>query len=150
MAEPWGTMMRKDTGIPGSAPALRPRRLPLTALMVILTFLLGTLAAAPGAAAHAPAGPVATTSAAAQPAVKPGYGHTQKKTKYETERGQPRRTARASAGVPHHTGRQLPPGQGGPMAPPLDLPSGTAAAGNSTKAAGRTVQLPVLHCAFLC
>ncbi|MFI9257546.1 hypothetical protein ACIGT4_07450 [Streptomyces sioyaensis] len=150
MAEPRGTMMRKDTGISGGAPSLRPRRLPLTALMVILTFLLGTLAMAPGAVAHEPAGPFATTSAGARPALKPGYGHTEKKTKYETERGQPRRTARASAGVPHHTGRQLPPREGGPMAPPLPLPSGTAAAGNSTKAAGRTVQLPVLHCAFLC
>ncbi|WP_432002974.1 hypothetical protein [Streptomyces sioyaensis] len=150
MAEPRGTMMRKDTGIAGDAPSSRPHRLPLTALMVILTFLLGTLAMAPDASAHTPAGPFAMTSAGIRPAVKPNYRHTEKKTKYETGRGQPRRTARASGGGPHPSGRQLPPWRDGSMAPPLACPSATAAAGNSTKAAGRTVQLPVLHCVFLC
>lgn len=137
--------MRKDTGTPPP----RPRRIPLAVLM-ILAFLLGALASAPGAAADAPAGPLARMSAGIPPAVKPGYDSTQKKTKREAERGQPRRTARTSAGVPHHTGRQLPPWGGGPVAPFTALPSGAAAPGSSAKAAGRSVQLPILHCVFLC
>ncbi|MGX1976052.1 hypothetical protein [Streptomyces kronopolitis] len=149
MHEPRGTMMRKDTGAPRGSPTPRPHRIPL-AVLLILAFLLGALASAPGAAAHAPTGSPATTAAGLPPAVKSGYDGSEKKAKREAERGQPRRTARTSFGVPHHTGRQLPPWRGGPVAPFTTLTSGAAVPGSSAKAAGRSVQLPVLHCVFLC
>ncbi|WP_433854799.1 hypothetical protein [Streptomyces kronopolitis] len=142
-------MMRKDTGAPRGSPPSRPHRVPLAVLM-ILAFLLGALASAPGAAADAPAGAPATRSAGLPPAVKSGYDGSEKKAKREAERGQPRRTARSSVGVPLHTGRQLPPRHGGPVAPCAALASGAAAPGSSAKAAVRSVPLPVLHCVFLC
>lgn len=140
--------MRKDTGAPRGSPPSRPHRIPLAVLM-ILTFLLGALASAPSARADAPAGP-AKASAGLPPAVKSGCDGSEKKAKREAERGQPRRTARTSVGVPHHTGRQLPPWRGGPVAPFTALTSGAAASGSSAKAAARSAQLPVLHCVFLC
>ncbi|MGW3013399.1 hypothetical protein ACWC9R_31925 [Streptomyces sp. NPDC001219] len=140
--------MRKDACIPGT-PVRRGLRLPLLALTVILTFLLGSAAAADtGRAAFA--GPSAAKSASTQPAVKPSYDGGEEKAKRAAERGQPRRTVRTSVGIPHHTGRPLPPFSGG-GSPLHAFPAASVpAAGSSTKAASRPLELPVLHCVFRC
>ncbi|MFI0715888.1 hypothetical protein ACH4SK_35795 [Streptomyces inhibens] len=143
MNEPRGATMRKDTGIPG-IPLPRRFRTLLTALVVVLAFLLGGVGPAAGAAATAFAAPAAKSAGA-----KPSSDNNEEKTKREAERGQPRGAARTSAGVPHHPGRPLPPYTNGPPAPHAATASGGPSAGSSTKAA-RPVSLPVLHCVFRC
>ncbi|MFI5520799.1 hypothetical protein [Streptomyces platensis] len=129
-------------------PVPRRFRTPLLAVMVILTFLMGS-AADPDMDRATFSGPPGAKSASALPAGKPSYDSTEEKTKRAAERGQPRRTVRTAAGVPHHTGRPLPPLSG--VAVPHTLPaSGTPKAGSTTKAASRPVELPLLHCVFRC
>ncbi|MGP8303769.1 hypothetical protein ACTPOK_38845 [Streptomyces inhibens] len=147
MNEPRGATMRKDTGIPG-IPLPRRSRTLLTALVVVLAFLLGGMGPAAGAAATAFAAPAAKP-AGAPPAAKPSSDNNEEKTKRETERGQPRGAARTSAGAPHHPGRPLPPYTAGPPAPYAATAFGGPSAGGSTKAA-RPASLPILHCVFRC
>ncbi|MFF8787930.1 hypothetical protein [Streptomyces sp. NPDC015125] len=146
--EPRGAMMRKDTCVAG-IPVLRLCRMSLTALLVVAAFLLGGAAAAPGAAKTAFTTPSAAKSAST-PAVKPGDDSKEEKAKREPERGQPRRTARTSVGVPQHAGRPLPPFSAGAVAPIATTDSGAPAAGSSTKAVSRGAGLTVLHCVFRC
>lgn len=141
--------MRKDTSAAGIS-VLRLCRMSLTALLVVLAFLLSGAASAPGAAKAAFTTPSAAKSAGAAPAVKPGYDGTEEKSKRESERGQPRRTARTSVGVPQHTGRPLPPFGAGTVGLVATAASGAPAAGSSTKAASRPAALSVLHCVFRC
>ncbi|MFG2831427.1 hypothetical protein ACGFWI_28825 [Streptomyces sp. NPDC048434] len=141
--------MRKDSCVPGIT-VLRLCRMSLTALLVVLAFLLGGVATAPGAAKAAFTASSAAKSASAPPAAKPGYDTNEEKTKREAERGQPRRTARTSVGVPQHTGRPLPPFSAGAVAPAGTQASGVPSAGSSTKAASRPAGIPVLHCVFRC
>jgi len=127
---------------------LRRFRTPLLALMVILTFLLGSTAD-PDMDRATFSGAPASNSASALPAVKPSYDTTEEKSKRAAERGQPRRTVRTAAGVPHHTGRPLPPLSG--ITAPHALPaSGHPTAGSTTKAASRPAEIPLLHCVFRC
>ncbi|MEW9518044.1 hypothetical protein [Streptomyces tubercidicus] len=130
-------------------PVLRRFRMPLFALMVILAFLLGS-AADPDMDRATFSGPPGTRSASALPAAKPSYGSAEEKSKRAAERGQPRRTVRTAAGVPHHTGRPLPPLSNGPTVPHTLPASGRPLAGSSTKAASRPVEIPLLHCVFRC
>lgn len=146
--EPRGATMRKDTCVAG-IPVLRLCRMSLTALLVVAAFLLGGGAAAPGAAKTAFSASSAAKSASTS-AVKPGYESEEEKAKREAERGQPRRTARTSVGVPQHTGRPLPPFSAGALTPVATTASGDPAAGSSTKAASRRAGLTVLHCVFRC
>ncbi|MCF3142631.1 hypothetical protein [Streptomyces platensis] len=129
------------------ATVLRRFRTPLLALMVILTFLLGSTADPDMDRATFSGVPV-SKSASALPAVKPSYDTTEEKSKRAAERGQPRRV-RTATGVPHHTGRPLPPLSG--IAAPHTLPaSGHPTAGSTTKAAPKPVEIPLLHCVFRC
>ncbi|MFH8570148.1 hypothetical protein [Streptomyces sp. NPDC017993] len=139
--------MRKDSGAPG-IPVIRLCRIPLTALLVILAFLLGSATTAPAATTPAvPAGAALKPSGAA-PAVDQ-YDSGEDSAEREAERGQPRRVARNPVGIPQHTGRLLPPCRtdatsvSAPVAgcPPVD--------GWDTSAF-RPFELPVLHCVFRC
>ncbi|MFD5394744.1 hypothetical protein ACFWJW_11020 [Streptomyces sp. NPDC127097] len=129
-------------------PVPRRFRAPLLAVMVILTFLLGS-AADPDMDRATFSGPPGTKSASALPAAKPSYDSTEEKTKRAAERGQPRRTVRTAVGVPHHTGRPLPPLYSA-AAPDTVPASGAPKAGSTTKAASRPVEIPLLHCVFRC
>ncbi|MGW7022914.1 hypothetical protein ACWGGS_26730 [Streptomyces decoyicus] len=149
MDDPRGTMMRKDTCIPG-IPALRLCRTSLTALMVVLGFLLGGAATASGAAKSAFTAPSPVKSASAPPAAEPDHDGTEKKAKREAERGQPRRTARLTVGIPQHIGRPLPPFGEGVKLPVAAMSSGVPSAGSTTKAASRPAEIPLLHCVFRC
>jgi len=141
--------MRRDTSAAGiSVPRLC--RMSMTALLVVLAFLLSGAASAPGAAKAAFTAPSAAKSASAPPAAKCGCDGSEEKSKREAERGQPRRTARTSVGVPQHPGRPLPPFHAGTVAPVAAPASGSPAAGSSTKAASRPAALSVLHCVFRC
>ncbi len=141
--------MRRDTSATGiSVPRLC--RMSATALLVVLAFLLSGAASAPGAARAAFTAPSAAKSASAAPAATCGCDGNEEKTKREAERGQPRRTARTSVGVPQHSGRPLPPFSAGAVAPTAAPAAGSPAAGSSTKAASRPTALSVLHCVFRC
>ncbi len=141
--------MRRDTSATGiSVPRLC--RMSATALLVVLAFLLSGAASAPGAARAAFTAPSAAKSASAAPSAKCGGDGNEEKTKREAERGQPRRTARTSVGVPQHTGRPLPPFSAGAVSPAAAPAAGKPAAGSSTKAASRPAALSVLHCVFRC
>ncbi|MFE6686767.1 hypothetical protein ACFVFQ_09855 [Streptomyces sp. NPDC057743] len=137
--------MRKDTGKPGIRPRIPAAcRLPLTALVVVLTFLLG--AAAPACAARsappAAAAPGAKTASAANT-----NSEEEKHSKRETERSRPRRLTPAAEGVPA-TRRPLPPCLSGASGDD-GTPARSAAAPDDPRAA-RPAQLPLLHCVFRC
>jgi hypothetical protein len=144
-------MMRKDDGRPG-IPAIRLLRVPLTALAVILAFLLGGAAAAPGASAAAQSAPgsSALRPVGGSPAVNALYNKSKDNNEREVERGQHRRTSRTAVGVPQHPGRLLPPCRSDVTTPmPAALPGAYRAAG-ATSSPARPGQLPLLHCVFLC
>ncbi|MGW7574417.1 hypothetical protein [Streptomyces sp. NPDC054765] len=149
MNEPRGAMMRKDTCVP-RIPVLRLCRTSLAALIVTLAFLLGGAATATGAAKAAFSVPSSAKSVSAPPAAKPDNDTSEEKAKREAERGQPRRTARTSVGIPQHTGRPHPPCSGSTTAPDTTAPSRAPAPGSRAKAASRPAALPVLHCVFRC
>ncbi|WP_407554538.1 hypothetical protein QOM21_32280 [Streptomyces sp. Pv4-95] len=141
-------MMRKDNGAPG-IPVIRLCRIPLTALLVILTFLLGSAATAPAAAAPAvPAGAALKPSGAAQ-APDESSDSSEDSVDREAERGQPRRVARNSVGIPQHTGRLLPPCRTDPTSVPAPAAGRPPVDGWDTSAL-RPLELPVLHCVFRC
>ncbi|MER6050176.1 hypothetical protein ABT168_22475 [Streptomyces sp. NPDC001793] len=137
--------MRKDTGIPGRRPRIPALcRLPLIALAVVLTFLLGAAAPASAAGCGRPASPAA--GSAGSPAAANANSEEEKHSKRETERGRPRRTTPAAEGLPA-TRRALPPSLGGTAG---DGTPGRIPAGRGASPADRPAQLPVLHCVFRC
>ncbi|WP_274917472.1 hypothetical protein [Streptomyces sp. WZ-12] len=136
--------MRKDTGKPGIRPRIpAPCRLPLTALVVVLTFLLG--AAAPAYAARS-APPATAAPGSSSAAAANSNSEEEKHSQRETERSRPRRMPPAAEGVPA-TRRPLPPcrsGAAGEGAPPA-----RSTAADAPRAA-RPTQLPLMHCVFRC
>ncbi|GGX33776.1 hypothetical protein [Streptomyces noursei] len=138
--------MRKDTGIPGRRPRIPALcRLPLTALAVVLTFLLG--AAAPAYAAK-PARPAAgALGKPGAPAAASTDSEEEKHSKRETERSRPRRlTPAAEESAP--TRRPLPPQLAG--AAGEETAPGHDPATDSAPASPRPTRLPLLHCVFRC
>ncbi|PNE41039.1 MULTISPECIES: hypothetical protein [Streptomyces] len=137
--------MRKDTGIPGRRPRIPALcRLPLTALAVVLTFLLG--AAAPAYAAKPARPAVCAPGKSGAPAAASTNSEEEKHSKRETERSRPRRlTPAAEESAP--TRRPLPPQLTG-------AGEGTATGHNpatdSAPASPRPTRLPLLHCVFRC
>ncbi|GAA2653679.1 hypothetical protein [Streptomyces lunalinharesii] len=137
--------MRKDTGIPGARPGTAAWcRLSLTAVLVVLTFLLG--AAAP-ACALASARPAAASGATSKPAAASANSEEEKHSKRESERSRPRRLAPAAEGVPPDR-RPLPPHLSGPDGG--EGATGRVPAGDPAAAASRPSELPLLHCVFRC
>ncbi|MYT33990.1 MULTISPECIES: hypothetical protein [unclassified Streptomyces] len=137
--------MRKDTGIPGRRPRIPALcRLPLLALAVVLTLLLGAVAPAYAAGSTRPA----TTAAGStgSPAAANANSEEEKHSKRETERGRPRRPAPTAEGFPA-TRRPLPPSLGGAAD---DGTPGRIPATRGAPAPPRPSQLPVLHCVFRC
>ncbi|WP_438489271.1 hypothetical protein [Streptomyces sp. S186] len=138
--------MRKDTGIPGRRPRIPALcRLPLLALAVVLTLLLGAAAPAYSACSARPAA-AATGSAGSPAAANANSEEEEKHSKRETERGRPRRTAPAAQGFPA-TRRPLPPSPGGAAD---DGTRGRIPATRGAPAPPRPDRLPVLHCVFRC
>ncbi|MFJ8675239.1 hypothetical protein [Streptomyces sp. NPDC093589] len=144
--------MRKDDGAPGIS-LIRLFRVPLTALAVILAFLLGgasTLPDAAAAAAQSSPGSAALRPVGPSPAVNATYKKTKDTSEREAERGQHRRTSRTTVGVPQHPGRLLPPCRSDVTTPmPAALP-GAYSAGESTTSVARPERIPLLHCVFRC
>ncbi|MFJ5588450.1 hypothetical protein ACIQCG_01710 [Streptomyces noursei] len=138
--------MRKDTGISGARPPMAAWcRLPLTALLVVLTFLLG--AAAPACAA-ATARPAASASGATgKSAAANSSSEEEKHSKRESERSRPRRMAPAAEGLPPAR-RPLPPHLSGVAGD--DGATGRAPTADRDAAASRPSELPLLHCVFRC
>ncbi|GGU61575.1 hypothetical protein GCM10010211_28230 [Streptomyces albospinus] len=137
-------MRRKDTGTAGISRLVARLRMPLTALAVVLAFLLGA-AASPCKAK--PAVPAAAAVKSASTAASANAGSDEEKhPKRETERGRPRRVAPSSAD-PAPTRRARPP-FGTDTA--SDSAAGRQPAGLTSSAASRPDQLPVLHCVFRC
>ncbi|MFK0290243.1 hypothetical protein ACIQU6_07130 [Streptomyces sp. NPDC090442] len=137
--------MRKDTGKPGIRPRIpAPCRLPLTALVVVLTFLLG--AAAPAYAVRS-APPASATPGSNTASAASSNSEEEKHSKRETERSRPRRMPPAAEGVPA-TRRPLPPCLSG-AAGDEATPARPTTAADAPRAA-RPAQLPLLHCIFRC
>ncbi|MFF2807422.1 hypothetical protein ACFVT2_09580 [Streptomyces sp. NPDC058000] len=138
--------MRKDTGIPGARPRIPTLcRLPLTALVVVLTFLLG--AAAPACAVKSARPAASASKTAGAPAAANSSSEEEKHPKRETERSRPRRLTPATEGVPP-TRRPLPPHLSGATGD--DEAPGRVSATDGAPEAPRPAQLPVLHCVFRC
>ncbi|MEU7635159.1 hypothetical protein [Streptomyces sp. NPDC039016] len=138
--------MRKDTGIPGARPRIpAPCRLPLTALAIILTILLGAAAPAYALKSARPAASASKSSGAA--AAANSLSEEEKHSKRETERSRPGRLTPAAEGVPP-TRRPLPPHLSGAAGD--DEPTGPVPAADGGPQAPRPAQLPVLHCVFRC
>ncbi|MFE7312005.1 hypothetical protein ACFU7T_02650, partial [Streptomyces sp. NPDC057555] len=118
--------------------------LPLTALALVLAFLLGT---APPAGAARPAPPATASGTTSAPAAANSSSEEEKHSKRETERGGLRRLDPGAEGIPA-TRRPLPPclsaAADAGTAPPR-IPATTAA-----PEAAEPPELPILHCVFRC
>ncbi|MGD3106027.1 hypothetical protein [Streptomyces sp. YGL11-2] len=138
-------MRRTDTGAAGISRLTARLRMPLTALAVILAFLLGAAASPCTARPALPAGS-ALKSAGNAPSAK-ASSEEEKHPQRETGRGGPRRPAPSSADAAPT--RRTRPGYG---ADPASAPDAATprAAGLTTAAASRPDRLPLLHCVFRC
>ncbi|QHC22507.1 hypothetical protein [Streptomyces sp. GS7] len=138
-------MRRTDTGAAGTSRLPARLRLPLTALAVVLAFLLGAATSPCTARPALPAGS-ALKSAGNAPSATAG-SEEEKHPQRETGHGGPRRPASSSADAAPT--RRTRPGHG------ADAASAPAAAapqpsGLTTAAASRPDRLPLLHCVFRC
>ncbi|MFI9048590.1 hypothetical protein [Streptomyces sp. NPDC053427] len=152
-------MMRKGNGIPSSigisqVPGISLRRLcriPLALVVAVLACVLAGATAAPETPTPALPAALALKSAGAAPVVGDSEDGSGDCAEPEGERGQPRRAARTSVGVPQRTGRPLPPCRTDPTSAPAVAPGAPQGRGPApAAAASRPSELPVLHCIFRC